>query len=143
MSTAVDLSNIANVFLSLASAAVLAAIPIVVPYLLKRLKIGADADMAAKVDAVATDAAGAAYNYALQHEGGLKSVPITNAGIAEGAALMNAKVGPEMESLGITPALVTATVQAKLGTLLAGDPSVSAGAPVATPAPSPVVQPTK
>ena len=40
-----------------------------------------------------------------------------------------------LDTLGVTPARASAMVTARLGTLLAGDPSVTAGAPSQTPVP--------
>jgi hypothetical protein len=139
--TTADITNIVNVLLGLASAAVLAAIPILVPAVLKRLGIANNAAMEAKVDQVGDDAAGAAYQYALAHEGGLGHVEVKNAALAAGLSHLNANAGAEMTALGVTPAAAAGIVSAKLGALLATDPSISAGAPAQIPTPALVPAP--
>ena len=130
----IDMTTAANLFLALASAAVTAAIPIVVPALLRRLHIANDADLAGKVDTAAQAAAGVAYKYALAHEGGLANIPVHDAAIAAGAKYVNAALPDTLAKLGITPESVDALVTARLGELLAKDPTVTAGAPKPTPA---------
>ena len=49
------------------------------------------------------------------------------------------RVGPSIAALGITDATVTNMVHGAVGTLLAGDPSVTAGAP--SQIPTPVLKP--
>jgi hypothetical protein len=142
--TTVDLQDAALALLSLASAAVLAAIPIVVPYALKRWGVANDADIAGKVDAAMSDGAGMLYDYATKHVGGLANVDVRSAGLAAVLQHIDNQVGPEIKTLGYTDAHVTNMVNAGLGKLLAGDPTVTAGAPpqiptpVTVPAPIPV-----
>lgn len=131
----VDLANIANVLLGLAAAAVLAAIPIVVPYGLARLKIANNADMSAKLVSAAEGAAGAAYSFALAHEGGLSNVNVHSAALATGLSYLNASVKPELDALGVTPDRAAEIVSARLGKLLAADSTVTAGAPAQVPTP--------
>ena len=133
--TTVDLTNTANILLSLAAAAVTAAIPILIPFVLKRLGVANNADLSAKLATAADAAAGAAYQYALQHEGGLARVDVQNAAVAHGVTYLTSEMQPLLDTLSVTPARASAMVTARLGTLLAGDPSVTAGAPSQTPVP--------
>ena len=72
---------------------------------------------------------------ALQHEGGLARVDVQNAAVAHGVTYLTSEMQPLLDTLGVTPARASAMVTARLGTLLAGDPSVTAGAPSQTPVP--------
>lgn len=130
----IDLTSVANILLSLASAAILAAVPIVVPAALKRLGVANNADLSAKLTTAADAAAGEAYRFALAHEGGLANVGIHDAALAVGTQYVVSRFPDAMKALGVTPENVEAMVTARLGALLAGDPTVSAGKPVVTPA---------
>jgi hypothetical protein len=134
----IDLTSPVNDILALLLAAVTAAIPIVVPALLKRLGVANNADLAQTVDKAATAGAGMAYTYALSHEGGLSSLTVRNAALAAGINHVATSVPEALTKLGITPASVEAMVTARLGVLLASDPSVTAGAPPKTPVTTPV-----
>jgi hypothetical protein len=131
----IDLTPVVNVLLPLALAAVSTAVPILVGAALKRLHVANAADIAATVATAADAAAGAAYRYALAHEGGLASVPVHDASIAEGVAYMDQHVPDAVKALGLTQDHVKSLVAARLGSLLAGDPTVSAGAPKPQPLP--------
>jgi hypothetical protein len=132
--TTVDLTNVTNILLSIVSAAVVAALGVLVPYGLKRLGVANAADYAQTIDAAGTAAAGMAYNYALAHEGGLKNVDVHSAAIAEGVNHMTSTVPEAMAALGLTPTNVSAIVTSRLGVLLAKDATVTAGAPKQIPA---------
>lgn len=140
----IDLTTIANALLSLAAAAVIAAIPIVVPAMLKRFGIANDASLTGKVTAAADAAAGEAYSYALSHEGGLANVAVHNDALAVGTQYVVSRFPDAMASLGLTPDNIGAMVKARLGVMLAGDPTVSAGAPgkavADAPAPAPAAK---
>lgn len=149
MTTTVDLANIANVLLSLAAAAVTAAIPILVPALLKRFGSANDADLKANLENILQAAAGGAYKYAASHEGGLSNVAVNNGALADATNYVMSKVPDTLKQLNITPATVTQMVDKRLGSLLATDPTVTAGKPPAavytgapvgqTPTPRPIV----
>ena len=132
--TTIDLTNIVNVLLSLAAAAVTAAIGVLVPYTLKRLGIANNADLAAKLNDAGVAAAGAAYNYALAHEGGLSNVDVHSAAIAAGVAHLTIYEAPTLAALNITPENTADIVRSRLGVLLAGDGTVTASAPKQLPA---------
>jgi hypothetical protein len=138
----VDLTSVANGLLSLVYTALLASLPWLVPALLRRLRIADNADLTSRVMAGATAAAGAAYNFALTHEGGLAHVAVNNAAIAHGASYMADHFAGDLKELNITPDTVSAMVSARLGVLLASDPAVSAGQPAtALPVPPSASQP--
>jgi hypothetical protein len=122
----VDLTPVVNALLALASVAVTAAIPIIVPALLKRLKIANDSDLAARIEEAANAAAGKAYRYALSHEGGLSNIAVQDAALATGINHVVTSVPGALEALGITQDHVQEMVTARLGSLLATDPSVTA-----------------
>lgn len=123
----VDLSGILQIVLGLAAAAVAAAIPILVPFILKRIGIANDADLAAKLDAALTAGAGAAYNYGLSQAQGLSSVPVHNTAVAVGAGYVISKLPEALDHFNITADGVKERVAARLGVLLASDPTVTAG----------------
>lgn len=124
--TAVDFSVAANALLALASAVVTAAIPILVPAILRRLRLANNADLVAKVQAVAAAGAGMAYEYAVTHQGSITNVPFKDAAVATGVQHVMSSVPDALKEMGITPDHVSAMVTARLGTLLASDPTASA-----------------
>jgi hypothetical protein len=141
-STTVDLTNVANALLSLAAAAIVAAISAAIPLLFKRFGIANTTALQAQVTAAATEGAGLIYDYATKHEGGLANVDVRNEAWAIALQHMADKVGPAIASLGYTDQTVANMVHGAVGTLLANDATVTAGAPPQTPAPpSPVPAP--
>jgi hypothetical protein len=135
----VDLSPVAGALVSLAAAAVTATIPILVPALLKRLRIADNADLTKKIEVAADAGAGVAYQYAASRAGGLSHVAIQSAALAAGADYVSRHASDTLVTLNITPARVSEMVAARLGVLLAGDPTVTAGTPVpAMPSPPPL-----
>ncbi len=137
----VDLTSIADVLLSLAAAAVTAAIPILVPALLKRLGVANNADLTDKLELALQAAAGGAYKYAASHEGGLSSVAVHNGALAQATTYIVSNLPDTLKELGITPDKVQQMVSNRLGALLASDPTVTAGKPPAAAAtpPTPVI----
>jgi len=124
-----DLSQITGILLSLAATIVSAAIPILVPAMLKRLHIANDAALTANLQAVATAAAGLAYQYAAGKAGGLGSVNVHDDALAIGTAYVIKHLPDTLAQLHVTPEIVSEMVSARLGVLLASDPTVSAGVP--------------
>lgn len=132
----VDLTPVVQAIMSLMGVAVATAVSILVPALLKRWKIANDSDLGQRVQTAADAAAGVAYNYAMSRiqEGGLARVSVQDAAIGKGLEHVVASVPGALAELGIDDAHVKAMVSARLGTLLATDPSATAGAPsVASP----------
>lgn len=122
----VDLHTAFNLLLALASAGITAAVPILVPALLKRLGMANDKDLSDKLMAAADAAAGAAYKFALAHEGGLSNVAVHDAALATAVNYVVTKMPDTLKTLGLTPDHVHDMVSARLGVLLASDPTVSA-----------------
>ena len=143
----IDLSTTAQLLLTLASAAVTAAVPILVPYLLKRLhvanladKSSMESDACGKIVAAAEAAAGVAYQYAVKYveDGGLANLHVHNSALAAGLSYMVDRVPDALASMHLSANDVTALVDARLGRLLATDPTVTAGQPAATGKPIPL-----
>lgn len=120
-----------NVLLPLMLAAVTAAIPVIVTAVLTRLGVANNTDLAAKLNAVAIEAAGVAYNYALSRANGLSEVQVYDSALTEGMNYVINHAPDVLQKLGVTPDEVKTQVAAQLGVLLATDPSVSAGRPPA------------
>jgi hypothetical protein len=125
----VDLTPLVSVLAPLAYAAVVGAVGILVPAVLKRLGIANDTDLSNKLVTALDAGAGEAYRVALSHDGGLASVTVHNTAIAAGVSYVTAALPDTLTKLNITPDKVQAMVQARLGTLLASDPTVTAGTP--------------
>jgi len=135
-----DLTTVFHLLGALMMAAVTTAIPILVPALLKRLGVANDTDLKNNLENVLQAAAGGAYKFAASHEGGLSNVAVHNGALATATSYVVSNLPDTLQKLGITPDKVTAMVSARLGALLATDPTVTAGKPpvappVATPAP--------
>lgn len=103
--------------------AVTVAIPLVVPALLKRWGVANDADLNAKMQAALQAGAGAAYN-AILRTGDLRRPSQTDA-VAAGVAYVAQHMPETMGKLGMTASALAPLVEARLGVLLAADPSVS------------------
>jgi hypothetical protein len=142
----VDLTAIASLMLSLASAAVTAAVPILVPALLRRWHVATDTDLARRIEAAVSAGAGLAYQYgaAQVSSGGLSRVTIHDQALAAGVAYVNDRLPETLREMGCSTDTVQQMVSARLGVLLANDPSVTAGAPppaVLPEPPLPVLRP--
>jgi hypothetical protein len=123
----IDLSSIAtSVALPLALAAVTAGIPIVVPVLLKRAKLANVTGLNAKLVEVLDAGAGEAYRQAVLHGHNLTVPAGQNAAVAIAANYVLARLPDTLKQLGVTPDGVSAMVAARLGKLLAVDPTISA-----------------
>ena len=127
----VDFSPIANALVSLAAIVVTTAAPILIAAMLRRFKWANNADLEKSLDAAANAAAGAAYKFAAEriNDGGLKNVAIHNAALAMGAQYVASHMPETLTQLGLSPDQVRAMVEARLGKLMATDPSVTAGSP--------------
>jgi hypothetical protein len=125
----VDMTAIASALLSLASITVTATIPVVVPALLRRWHIATDSDLARRVETAAMAGAGAAYSYAASKSGGLARVNVHNEALAAGVEYVSTHLPNVLHETGCSPQLVHEMISARLGVLLAGDPTVTAGKP--------------
>lgn len=138
----VDLTPIASALMALAAAMVTAGIPFVVVFLKQRLNVAISADQQAALERALNAGAGVAYKFAtgLIAQGGLNNVQVHNSALAVGAQYVTGKLPETLDTLGLTPDAVHEMVSARLGTLLASDPTVTAGVP-AVPTPAVPVQP--
>lgn len=133
----VDLSPVIGVMASLALAAVTAAIPIVVPYLVRLLHLQNNAAMVNLVSEAAKRAAGQAYDFMVTNQG-VNHGAIRNAALASAAAYVARSVPDTLAKLGVTPEHVQAMVAGELGKLLAVDPTVSVALAPAAVRPAPI-----
>lgn len=131
----IDFSPLVAALISLAAAMVSTAIPILVPALLRRISAANKADQSAieanlstKLERAANAAAGVAYQYAAA-KGGLAKADVHAGAIAAGAAYVVESLPETLQALGVGPTNVASMVSARLGGLLAGDPTVTAGIP--------------
>lgn len=131
----VDLTPIVQGLVGLATAAIVAMIPYVIPLMRQRLHVAITADQQAGLERALNAGAGVAYKFAvgLIDQGGLSNVNVHNAALAMGAQYVAAHFPDTMADLGATPDAVRGAVSARLGTLLASDPTVTAGMPAPPP----------
>ena len=121
----VDLSPLVQGLAGLAFAAVTAAIPIVVPALLKRWHL--DATQAQK-DALAnacSQAADLAYKFLIDNKASYDNVPIRNVALATGVAYVTTHFSGAVQALGLTPEHVHDMVEAHLGARYVADANLS------------------
>jgi hypothetical protein len=132
------LAEFSNVLVSIASVGIMVALPILLPPMLRRFHIAADSDLARQLQAGLQAGAGLAYQYASTTQGGLASPNVQAHAVATGAAFVQRHMPEVLDHMQIgQPALVD-MVNAQLGTLLAHDPTVTAGTPSTMPTPSAV-----
>jgi hypothetical protein len=130
-----NIAPLMDFLVSLASLAVTVAVPIVVPVLLKRLNVATDSDLAKRLTDAADAAAGLAYHYALTRNGGILQPDVKAAALAQASAYVQRQVPDSMEHLQVTDAQLLDMINARIGKLLAADPTVSAGKPATSPHP--------
>lgn len=130
----IDLSPILQALLGLAAAVVTGAVPFVVPLIRQRMHIAISADMEQRLDRALNAAAGIAYKLASESidKGGLSNVSVHSQALARATQYVATHVPDTMATLGVTQDNVRDMVSARLGSLLATDPTVSAGSPGAT-----------
>lgn len=121
-----DLTPVLDTLAGLAFAAVSAAIPILVPAILRRLKIANNSDLAQRIETAADAGAGLAYQYAVTRAGGLNSVAVKDSAINRGVSHVLLSLPDTLKSLDVTDEHVKDMVTARLGALLATDPTVTA-----------------
>ena len=129
----IDLAPVAAALAPLAYAAVVTAIPYGLVLARRALGIKLTAQQAASVQSAAEAGAKAAYGFLATNGASYADVPVRNAAIAVGANHVLASVPGALKAMGLTPEHVSAMVEARLGGLLASDPTVSL-APAAKPA---------
>ena len=121
----IDLAPAAAALAPLAYAAVAAAIPYGMVLARRALGLKLTTQQAAAVQSAAEAGAKAAYGFLATNGASYYDVPVRNAAIAVGANHVLASVPAALKAMGLTPEHVTAMVEARLGGLLAVDPSVS------------------
>jgi len=104
--------------------------------LLARFHVANAADLMAQVDIIANAAAGEAYRQAVLHGQDLTVSAGQNAAIAVGANYLLSRAPDALKQLGMTPDAIAGMVAARVGRLLAVDPTVSTSAPVLVLAPA-------
>jgi len=126
----VDLSPIVAPVALLMLTAATSALGVATRALLVRFHVANAADLAAKVDTIANAAAGEAYRQAVLHGHDLTLSGGQDAAIAIGANYLLSRAPDALKQLGMTPDAVAGMVAARVGRLLAADPTVSTSAPV-------------
>jgi hypothetical protein len=124
----IDLMPLVEAVASIGMLAVLGVIPVVLPAVLKRLRISNESDLAKRIEVAAMAGAGAAYKYALERAaaGGLGNVVVKHDALAAGVNHVAQSLPDTLEAMGIGREHIQRMVEARLGELLARDPSVSA-----------------
>jgi hypothetical protein len=125
----VDLTPLVQALAALALAAISAATPFIAPLLHRYLHIQLSATQATAVQAAADAGAKAAYGYIATSGVSYRTDLIRNAAVAIGVQHVMASAPGAIAALGITPDHVHRMVEARLGGLLAADPTVSIGGP--------------
>jgi hypothetical protein len=126
----VDLSPIVAPLALLLLTAATSALGVATRALLARFHVADAADLAAQVDIIANAAAGEAYRQAVLRGQDLTLPAGQNAAIAIGASYLLSRAPDVLKQLGMTPDAVAGMVAARVGRLLAADPTVSTGVPV-------------
>ena len=137
--TVVDISPVLQILLALASAVVAGAIPPLVTYFVKYIGQQNNANLRNQLEYALQAAAGEAYNVALRQVGGFSNVQVENAAVQAAMKYVIEKMPDTLKALGWTETHVREAVMARLGQLLAVDPTVTAGPPAAVPLPAPPV----
>lgn len=126
----IDLSPVVQPLLALTMTVVTGAIPILVTALLRRLHVANSTDLAAKINTAAEAAVGEAYRVAVLHGHDLRVRAGQDSVTAIAVNYMLKHVPETLHAFGLDdPDRLNALVSARLGKLLAVDPTVSTGAP--------------
>lgn len=120
-----DSSALVQLLASLALAAVTTAIPLVVPLLRKYLHVQISDTQASQIQAAAQAGAQLAYGEVVRTAGNIRIPATRNAALDAGVAHVIASAPDALTALGITPGHVRQMVAARLGGLLAVDPTIS------------------
>ncbi|MBW4089877.1 MAG: hypothetical protein HIU82_02040 [Proteobacteria bacterium] len=134
----IDLAPAVTALAPLALAAFTAAIPYGLVLARRAIGLRLTAHQVAVVTGAADAGAKAAYGFLVANGASYADVPVRNAAIAVGANHMLASVAPALRALNLTPEHVSAMVSARLGGLLAADPTVGVTAPAAVKPAAPV-----
>lgn len=115
----VDLSTVVEALGGLAMASITAAIPIVVPAVLRSLHINADQAMVQAIAAATQRAAGQVALAVSAHKDSFAHVEIHDAALAAATQNVVAKFPEYTRALGVTPETVRDMVQGELGKMAA------------------------
>ncbi|MDE2106744.1 MAG: hypothetical protein KGL39_56540 [Patescibacteria group bacterium] len=129
--SAIDLSPIIQAVATLLLAAITTAVGYATPAVLKRLGVANSADLAAKINTAADAAAGEAYRQAVLHSHDLTIPAGHNAAVAVAANYLLSRLPDTLKEAGVTPEAVDGLVAARIGKLLAADPTISTARPAA------------
>lgn len=121
----IDWTPIVQTLLGLAAAAVSAAIPILVPAVLRRMRLSTESELNTRLQAALTAAAGEAYQFALRRSEGLSTPLAHNQAVGAGASYVARLMPDTLKALGVTDAALSEMVRARLGALLAQDPNIT------------------
>ena len=124
----IDLAPAVQALAPLALAALTAAVPYALVLARRAIGLKFTSQQQSSVIAAVDGGAQAAYGFLVTNGGSVLNTSIRNTAIATGANHVLADVGPALKALNITPERVHAMVDARLGGLLATDPTVSVGA---------------
>jgi hypothetical protein len=124
----IDLTPLVQALAALALAVISAAMPYLAPLLRRYLHIQLTATQAGAIQAAADAGAKAAYGYIATNAASYRDVTLRETAIAKGAQHVIESAPEAMTALGVTPEHVRNMVEARLGGLLATDPTVSIGA---------------
>lgn len=127
--TEIDFGPLLEILGPLFLAAITSGIGAGAAYLRQHTKNAVLQQMITNVQKAADAAAGLAYKYAASHTGGLTNVAVHDGALAVGSSYVLSTVVDSVNKLGLTPDQISKMVEARLGALLASDPSVSVGNP--------------
>ena len=123
----VDLTPLVQALLALVATIISGAIPILVRALLARFGRANDKEMADRLDRVLTNAAGLAYKALAEDAKGLASPAIQNKALADAVSYAVQRGTDELVHLNVPQSDLPQMIQARLGTLLASDPTITPG----------------
>lgn len=133
----IDLSPLVQGLAGLACAAVTAAVPVLVPALLKRWKLDLTQAQSDTIVGACDRAADLAYKFLVDNKAAYDNVEIRNVAMAKAVAYVAAHVPDAMKALGVTPEHVHDIVEAHLGARYVADQNISiAPVPVASATPA-------
>ncbi len=120
----IDLAPLVQALAPLALAAFTAAVPYGLVLARRAIGLKLTSQQQASVIAAVDSGAQAAYGFLATSGGSVFDAPTRTAAIAMGASHVVADVAPALKALNITPQRVHTMVDARLGGLLAADPTV-------------------
>lgn len=136
MASPVDLAWIMHFALAVASAVLSAAVPILLVWLDRHLKLSANSVLAADLRGLVQSGAGLAYHELAALAQHNADPLIKDAAISKGVAFVASAAPTVVAALGLSPTDVAAMLTGELGRLLAADPAVSAGPSANAPMPA-------